>query len=84
MHKIIIENECGCFRRSDLENNLQIPSKDDALLKALNIKDQMNKEFCGKHDFQAYESGDNFVIRMMAPQSTQSSGCCGTGCCGSH
>ncbi|RXJ66646.1 hypothetical protein CRV08_12515 [Halarcobacter ebronensis] len=78
MHKIIIENECGCFKRSDLENNLSISSKDEALSKAIEMKDRMNSEFCGKHNFQLQEDSNNFVIAFKAQKST----CCGGGHCG--
>lgn len=78
MHTIIVEKECGCFRRSDLENNIQISTKDEALLKAMEMKNQMNDEFCGKHDFEVLESANNFVISFAA--QPQSSGCCGGGC----
>ena len=78
MHKIIIENECGCFRRSELENNLSLPSKEEALSKAIWIKNHMNEAFCKKHDFQLVENENNFIISFR-PQ--QASSCCGTGCC---
>jgi len=80
MHKIIIEKECGCFRRSDLENNIELNSKDDALIKALRMKDKMNQEFCRKHDFQVAEKDSNFII-SFAEQRKEESSCCGTGCC---
>ena len=76
MHKVIVENECGCFKRSDLINNLEIPQKDEALGKAIEMKDQMNEEFCGKHGFQLAEDANNFVITFA-----QKSGCCGGGHC---
>ena len=78
MHKIIVENECGCFRKSDLENNLEIISKDDALSEAIKMKNHMNQEFCMKHEFQLVEEANNFVISFR-PQKASS--CCGTGCC---
>ena len=82
MHKISVEQECGCFKRSDLENNIIIESKDDALSKALNMTTTMNNDFCGKHEFQVVENADNFMISLkQEPQ--QSSGCCGGGC-GTH
>ncbi len=74
MHKIIIEDTCSCFKRS----NLEINSKDGALSKAIQIKNHMNQEFCKKHDFQLVESSNNFIISFI-PQ--QVSSCCGTGCC---
>lgn len=81
MHTIIVEKECGCFRRSDLQNNLQIADKNEALSKAMEMTTTMNEDFCGKHDFQVVEDANNFVIKFR--QEPQSSGCCGGGC-GTH
>lgn len=84
MHTILVEKECGCFKRSDLQNNLTIESKDEALVKAIDMSKQMNDDFCGKHDFQVIENNNQFVIRMNQPQTaSKSSGCCGGGC-GTH
>lgn len=80
MHNIIVEKECGCFKRSDLVNNLSIASKDDALIKAIQMKDQMNDEFCGKHDFEIAESSNNFII-SFAKAKPAASACCGGGNC---
>lgn len=80
MHNIIIENECGCFRKSGIENNQSIESKDEALMKSIEIVNVMNSDFCGKHNFKLIEAQNNFVIAFN--QST-SHGCCGGGC-GSH
>ena len=35
MFKIVVEKECGCFKKSDMQNNISMESKDDALLKTL-------------------------------------------------
>ncbi|AXX88320.1 hypothetical protein [Malaciobacter marinus] len=78
MHKIVVANQCGCFKRSDLENNISFTSKDDALLKAIQMKEKMNEEFCGKHEFQVEEMQNNFVISFFTPKK---SSCCGDGCC---
>ncbi|MDD2791287.1 MAG: hypothetical protein WBK95_07310 [Sulfurimonas sp.] len=80
MFKIVVEKECGCFKRSDLQNNIAMPSKDEALTKTLEMRDHMNDEFCGKHQFKVQEVGDTFVIAMS---DSTSNGCCGGGC-GSH
>ena len=77
MFRIIVEKECGCFKRSDLENNIEVASKDEALLKTIEMKDIMNDEFCGKHDFKVQEAGANFIIAMG---DSTSNGCCGGGC----
>lgn len=80
MFTITVEKECGCFKRSDLQNNLRIASKDDALLKSIEMREHMNDKFCKKHSFKLQEVGDNFVIAMS---DSTSNGCCGGGC-GSH
>jgi len=80
MFKIIVEKECGCFKRSDLVNGIDVESKDDALMKSIEMRDHMNNEFCGKHQFKVQEVGSNFVIAMS---DSTSNGCCGGGC-GSH
>lgn len=80
MHKIIVENDCGCFKRSELENNIIIESKDEALMSGLDIINTMNSDFCGKHNFKLQEVGNDFVISF---ENSTSNGCCGGGC-GSH
>ncbi len=78
MYSIIVDRECGCFKKSDLENNISIESKDEALNFAINTKDKMNEEFCGKHDFFLSEVADNFIISF---NQEAKSGCCGGGHC---
>ncbi|MEA1955948.1 MAG: hypothetical protein U9N02_05595 [Campylobacterota bacterium] len=80
MHKIIVEKECGCFKKSDFENNKAIESKDEALTESLNMVNVMNSDFCGKHNFKLQEVGNDFVIAFS---DSTSNGCCGNGC-GSH
>lgn len=80
MFKIIVEKECGCFKKSDMQNAESIDNKDDALMKSLDMVNKMNDDFCGKHDFKLQEVGDDFVIAMG---DSTSNGCCGGGC-GSH
>jgi len=77
MFKIIVEKECGCFKKSDLNNNIELESKDEALLKTLEMRDTMNDDFCGKHKFKVQEVENNFVIAM---ENSTSNGCCGGGC----
>lgn len=81
MYKIIIEKECSCFKKSDLQNNIEMGSKDQALLKALKMKNQMNQEFCRKHDFSVKEKDNNFIISFELNKESSAT-CCGTGCCG--
>lgn len=82
MATINIDRECGCFRKSDLENNQSFESKDDALMEAQAMVNHMNSQFCKKHAFTLSESGDNFSITMDQPApAAPSGGCCGGGHC---
>ena len=77
---IIVEKECGCFKRSIYDNNMSFESKDDALLQATMMVQHMNTKFCQKHDFNAIEDNDNILISVSMKESGNS-GCCGGGHC---
>ena len=83
MSTINLDRECGCFRRSNLENNTSFESKDDALMEAQAMINHMNTKFCQKHSFTLSEAGDNFNITMNQPAqpAPSSGGCCGGGHC---
>ena len=81
MFTINIEKECGCFKRSDFENNTTFSSKDDALLQARLMENHMNQKFCQKHLFTLTENGDNFKISVNDKPRESSGGCCGGGHC---
>ena len=80
MFSVKVEKECGCFRRSELESNISFDSKDDALTEAINMSNQMNDEFCGKHSFVVSEEGNDLIIGMEMPAQSASA-CCGGGHC---
>ena len=84
MFTINVEKECGCFKRSDLQNNISFDNKDDALIEAKQMENQMNETFCKKHQFTAIEDGNGFKIMVeMKPQAhSHGGGCCGGGHCG--
>lgn len=79
MYKVIIQNECECFKKSDIENNQTFSSQTSAVMRAMKILNQMNSTFCEKHNFVLQESGDNFVISLN--RSWRVENCCGNGCC---
>jgi len=81
MYTILVDKECGCFKKSEYENNIQFHSKDDALLEASQMQTYMNSKFCNKHDFVLKEDGDNFLIEVSMQQAPTKSGCCGGGHC---
>ena len=80
MFTINVEKECGCFRKSEFENNKSFSSKDDALLQAQLMVNHMNTKFCQKHDFVLSEEGENFKIAVYEAQKANT-GCCGGGHC---
>lgn len=65
MFKIVVDRECGCFKKSDMDNNVEIASKDEALTKSLDMVNKMNSEFCKKHNFTVVEEGNTFLIKMV-------------------
>lgn len=64
MFKIIVERQCGCFKRSDMQSDIIVESKDEALLKSIEMRDTMNNKFCKKHAFSVKEQDNTFVIAM--------------------
>jgi len=80
MFTINIEKECGCFKKSNFNNNQHIASKDDALIEAQEMVGHMNENFCQKHEFVLFEEGSNFSIRVDERAQTHG-GCCGGGHC---
>lgn len=81
MFTINVARECGCFKRSPYENNMQFDNKDDALIQAKAMEKHMNEKFCGKHMFATEEAGDTFTIHVGERQQASSGGCCGGGHC---
>ncbi len=83
MFTINVEKECGCFKKSDFQNNQSFASKDDALMEAKLMESHMNQTFCQKHMFYTQETGDTFTIRVEAKPQESTGGCCGGGHCSS-
>jgi len=65
MYTIVIENECSCFKKSGLENNMTFENREDAHMKAKVLECRMNQEFCMKHYFEAVDYGDKIVIHSV-------------------
>lgn len=80
MYTIKVDKECGCFKKSAYENNMGFESKDDALMQANLMQTHMNTKFCGKHNFEVCENGDDFLISVSLNDESNS-GCCGGGHC---
>ncbi len=65
MYTITIENECSCFKKSGLDNNMTFETREDAHMKAKIIECRMNQEFCLKHFFTAVDKGDTILIKSI-------------------
>ena len=78
MYKVVVSNQCSCFKKSDMQGNLHFESQDEAKNKAVEMMEKMNKEFCGKHEFEVQEMFNSYVISFYNPARDN---CCGNGCC---
>ena len=78
MFKVTVEKECGCFRKSGIQNNQEFASKDNALIQAMELAKDMNNDFCQKHEFNVVEDGNNILVKV---DERVKSGCCGGGHC---
>lgn len=65
MYKIVIENECNCFKKSGMQNNLAYENREDAHMKAKVMECRMNQEFCFTHYFHAVDQGEEIVIKSI-------------------
>lgn len=65
MHKIIVDKQCGCFKREGMPAEKSFESKDDALIHASEWVKEMNETFCKKHSFTLIEEGENFRILFV-------------------
>ena len=84
MFTINVEKECGCFKKSDFQNNQSFASKDEALMEAKLMESHMNQKLCQKHMFYTEETGNNtFTIRVEEKPKENTDGCCGGGHCSS-
>jgi len=82
MFTINVAKECGCFKKSDFENNMTFESKDEALMQAKVMESHMNQKFCQKHMFYTEETAENtFTIQVEERPRESTGGCCGGGHC---
>jgi predicted RNase H-like HicB family nuclease len=64
MFTVKIEKECGCFKRSGMENNKTFNTRDDAMKEAKEWAEEMNETFCKKHNFAIVEEGNDLIIKV--------------------
>ncbi|OCL93767.1 hypothetical protein [Aliarcobacter thereius] len=79
MYKLVIQDKCSCFYKYKLDGTFEFYSKDDALQKAIDLRNYMNNTFCKKHSFEVQEMFNNFIIKFYKDEPINS--CCGNGCC---
>lgn len=78
MYTVRMEKECGCFQKSEYENNATFEKQQDAYQYANVLAELMNEEFCKQHEFYAEPGEDNsYVIR--APLNLSFVSGCSTG-----
>ena len=79
MFKVVMENECSCFKKSEYENNKTFQKLQDAQNYAKLVTELMNEEFCGKHSFytQRFET-DCFLIRSEVGTGDRIGSSCST------
>ena len=63
MYTIEIEKECGCFKKSGLNNPMTFDTREDMYNQARVLECRMNQEFCMKHFFEAVDYGEKIIIR---------------------
>ena len=81
MYSVIVEKECGCFKRSEYQKEKSFENRDDAFLYSKALEELMNEEFCKKHLFFAQAtSNTDFIIKVA--DNPRGGGCCGGGHCG--
>ncbi len=77
MYTVQIEQECGCFKKSEYESKKSFDNQQDAYNYANIVTEFMNEDFCQTHLFTAFKlEDDNFVIGVS---SNPNSGSCSTG-----
>ena len=92
MFKIVMEKECGCFKKqNEFKNPTMFDTKEEAYQYAIVMQNRMNQEFCQKHEFHAVDKGDEIEIKVALREEDdddvygtglEGGGCCGGGHCG--
>lgn len=59
-----MEKQCGCFKKSDFQDEQTFETKEEALKEALAMCEDMNETFCQKHNFTVVENGDEMIIKV--------------------
>ena len=85
MYTVQMEQECGCFKRSEYANHNTFETQQEAYQYSTIVAELMNEEFCGKHTFYSQPAEDSTFVIRVALNTTNVSGCstgvsCDVGC----
>ena len=64
MTTVTFTKMCGCLKKDSIEQVQKFDSKDEALIKATDMANSMNENYCKKHSFSVVEDGDNLLIQV--------------------
>jgi hypothetical protein len=62
MATVTFTKMCGCLKRDGQAQVQSFESKDEALLKATEMANDMNETFCKKHSFSVVEGEDGNIL----------------------
>ncbi|MDD5717566.1 MAG: hypothetical protein PHW64_07155 [Sulfuricurvum sp.] len=65
MYKVEVKNPCRCFLRSGMAEHQNFANLDEAKEEAYKMAEQMQKDFCKKHDFVVMQTGLTFSISIV-------------------
>jgi len=75
MYTVQMEQECGCFQKSEYTNNNTFKTQQEAYQYSNVLAELMNEEFCGRHTFFSQPAEDNTFVIRVALNATYVSGC---------
>ncbi|MDF1880535.1 hypothetical protein JHD50_04325, partial [Sulfurimonas sp. MAG313] len=59
MYIVQMEQECGCFKKSEYANNNTFETQQDAYNYSMIVAELMNEEFCSQHTFYSQRDEGN-------------------------
>ena len=66
MATLTVAFECGCFKRSDYKARQTFDTPQAAKIKAEEMIEDMNENFCGRHSFALdARDSENLIITVM-------------------
>ena len=64
MVSLIMQKECGCFKKSSYESKQIFQTNTEAFEVAQSMCEDMNKNFCQKHKFTIQNNNNEIIIKM--------------------